>query len=159
MSQELERYEADILQMHSERVGLRTIAGWLKDRGVQVSHMVVSRFIEKSRSGKPPTPPPPVSISIPVAQAPNPLDEEKILAKLNELALSGHPVALKLAIEQEERRAKVALIEAQTRNLKLRNRVLSEHLGKKGIELGADEWEPEEDPVQAPRRGLKAVGE
>lgn len=86
------------------------------------------------------------------------INEELLLAKLNELALAGNPIALRLALEGNERRAKVALLEAQTRNLKLRNRVLSDHLTKKGLELGPDEYEPEEDPVQKPQ-GLKVVGQ
>jgi hypothetical protein len=87
------------------------------------------------------------------------ISEDQLIAKLNELALAGNPLALKLALDMGERRAKVELLHAQTRNLKLRNRALSVHLDKKGIELGEDEFEPEEDPVQARRPGLKAVGE
>jgi len=99
----------------------------------------------------------------PPASTPSPsatpeIDETALLLKLNELALAGNPIALKLALEMNERRAKVALLEAQTRNLKLRNRALSNHLEKKGIELGEDEYEPEEDPVQKPQ-GLKVVGQ
>lgn len=87
------------------------------------------------------------------------INEDQLIAKLNEMALAGNPLALKLALDMGERRAKVELLHAQTRNLKLRNRALSVHLDKKGIELGEDEFEPEEDPVQARRPGLKAVGE
>jgi hypothetical protein len=102
------------------------------------------------------SPPSPARPSVP---SPLPeFDEAELLDKLYELALEGNPFALKLALEHPERKAKLELLQAQARNLKLRNRALSEHLNKKGIELDADEWEPEEDPVKRPR-GLKAVGE
>lgn len=100
----------------------------------------------------------PSTPSLPFASPSPEINEEQLLAKLNELALAGNPLALRLALEMNERRAKVALLEAQTRNLKLRNRALSDHLNKKGIELGEDEYEPEEDPVQKPQ-SLKVVGQ
>ena len=52
------------------------------------------------------------------------LDENELVAQLNKLVLAGNPFALKLALEQREREAKVELIKEQTRNYQLRNKAL-----------------------------------
>lgn len=77
------------------------------------------------------------------------ISEDQILAKLTELALAGNPLCLRLALEQRERGAKVELLKEQTRNLKLRNQALKNHLEREGLPVDdADEYEPSEDPVQ-----------
>jgi hypothetical protein len=111
--------------------------------------------------------PPPIPISKEVMSPSSPAEpsppkqtptQEELMEKLFELAGQGDIQALKLALAELPR---VALMQEQTRALRLRNVLLRDLVTKKGLpldELDA-EFEPEEDPVQAPRRGSKAVGE
>lgn len=86
------------------------------------------------------------------------LAEDQILAKLQELALAGNPLCLRLALEQRERAAKVELLKEQTRNLRLRNQALKNHLEREGLPVDDEnEYEPNEDPVQL-QPALKMVG-
>lgn len=86
------------------------------------------------------------------------ISEDQILAKLNELALAGNPIALRLFIEQRERTAKVELLKEQTKNLRLRNQALKNHLEREGLPVDDEnEFEPSVDPVQL-QPALKMVG-
>lgn len=97
-----------------------------------------------------PEPEPPPSRFIPT--------QEELMEKLFELAGQGDIQALKLALAELPR---VALMQEQTRALRLRNVLLRDLVTKKGLPIeDIDlEFEPEEDPVQATRRSSKVVGE
>lgn len=123
-----------------------------KKKKVEVPIEALSRSTEKTR---PAASDPSASSS--TSELPT---EDQLWAKVTALALQGNPIAMKLALEQRERDAKVALLQEQTRNLKLRNQALKHHLEREGLEAEEDsnEFEPTEDPVRKVTP-LKAVGQ